>query len=152
MGLRKYELQITTLGDAPSRAAHRVDLVKYLDKLNLDEETKVRARLNPLRLFDDKRAEVIAAMKDAPMLVNYLNQESKSNFEKVKESLSAMDIKYSINPRMVRGLDYYTGTTFEFVHPMLGAQSGIGGGGRYDGLMSQLGGQDLSGIGSGMIS
>ena len=91
MGLRKYELQITTLGDAPSRAAHRVDLVKYLDKLNLDEETKIRARLNPLRLFDDKRAEVIAAMKDAPMLVNYLNQESKSNFEKVKESLSAMD-------------------------------------------------------------
>ena len=150
LGLKKYELQITTLGDAPSRAAHRVDLIKFLDKLNLDEETKIRAKLNPLRLFDDKRPEVITAMKDAPMLVNYLNQESKSNFEKVKESLSAMDIKYSINPRMVRGLDYYTGTTFEFVHPMLGAQSGIGGGGRYDGLMSQLGGQDLSGIGFGI--
>ena len=150
LGLKKYELQITTLGDAASRAAHRIELVKFLDKLNLDEETKIRARLNPLRLFDDKRPEIITAMKDAPMLVNYLNEESRSNFEKVKASLSALGINYSINPKMVRGLDYYTGTTFEFVHPMLGAQSGIGGGGRYDGLMNQLGGQDLSGIGFGI--
>ena len=150
MGLKKYELQITTLGDAASRAAHRIELVRFLDKLNLDEETKIRARLNPLRLFDDKRPEIINAMKDAPMLVNYLNEESRSNFEKVKASLSALGINYSINPKMVRGLDYYTGTTFEFVHPMLGAQSGIGGGGRYDGLMNQLGGQDLSGIGFGI--
>ncbi len=150
LGLKKYELQITTLGDAASRAAHRIELVKFLDKLNLDEETKIRTRLNPLRLFDDKRPEIITAMKDAPMLVNYLNEESRSNFEKVKASLSALGINYSINPKMVRGLDYYTGTTFEFVHPMLGAQSGIGGGGRYDGLMNQLGGQDLSGIGFGI--
>lgn len=150
LGLKKYELQITTLGDAASRAAHRVELVKFLDKLNLDEETKIRARLNPLRLFDDKRPEIVNAMQDAPILFNYLNEESRSNFEKVKDSLSAMEIKYSINPKMVRGLDYYTGTTFEFVHPMLGAQSGIGGGGRYDGLMNQLGGQDLSGIGFGI--
>jgi len=150
LGLKKYELQITTLGDAASRAAHRIELVKFLDKLNLDEETKIRARLNPLRLFDDKRPEIINAMKDAPMLVNYLNEESRSNFEKVKASLSALGINYSINPKMVRGLDYYTGTTFEFMHPMLGAQSGIGGGGRYDGLMNQLGGQDLSGIGFGI--
>ena len=150
LGLKKYELQITTLGDAASRAAHRIELVKFLDKLNLDEQTKIRARINPLRLFDDKRPEIITAMKDAPMLVNYLNEESRSNFEKVKASLSALGIHYSINPRMVRGLDYYTGTTFEFIHPMLGAQSGIGGGGRYDGLMNQLGGQDLSGIGFGI--
>ena len=150
LGLKKYELQVTTLGDAASRAAHRIELVKFLDKLNLDEETKIRARLNPLRLFDDKRPEIINAMKDAPMLVNYLNEESRSNFEKVKASLSALGINYSINPKMVRGLDYYTGTTFEFIHPMLGAQSGIGGGGRYDGLMNQLGGQDLSGIGFGI--
>ena len=150
LGLTKYELQITTLGDAASRAAHRVDLIKFLEKLPLDEETKRRANLNPLRLFDDKRPEIINAMKDAPMLVNYLNEESRSNFEKVKASLSALGINYSINPKMVRGLDYYTGTTFEFIHPMLGAQSGIGGGGRYDGLMNQLGGQDLSGIGFGI--
>jgi histidyl-tRNA synthetase len=89
-------------------------------------------------------------MKDAPLLVNYLNKESQDNFEKVKSILSDLNISYSVNPKMVRGLDYYTGTTFEFVHPMLGAQSGIGGGGRYDGLMNQLGGQDLSGIGFGI--
>ena len=150
LGLTKYELQITTLGDAASRAAHRVDLIKFLEKLPLDEETKRRANLNPLRVFDDKRPEVIAMMQDAPLLMNYLNAESKDNFEKVKKSLSAMGIEYAINPKMVRGLDYYTGTTFEFLHPMLGAQSGIGGGGRYDGLMNQLGGQDLSGIGFGI--
>lgn len=150
LGLTKYELQITTLGDAASRAAHRVDLIKFLEKLPFDEETKRRANLNPLRVFDDKRPEVIAMMQDAPLLMNYLNAESKDNFEKVKKSLSAMGIEYSINPKMVRGLDYYTGTTFEFLHPMLGAQSGIGGGGRYDGLMNQLGGQDLSGIGFGI--
>ncbi len=150
LGLKKYQLQITTLGDAASRAAHRVELIKFLEKLPLDEETKKRSNLNPLRVFDDKRPEVIAMMQDAPLLINYLNAESKDNFQKVQKALSAMNIEYSINPKMVRGLDYYTGTTFEFVHPMLGAQSGIGGGGRYDGLMSQLGGQDLSGIGFGI--
>lgn len=150
LGLKKYQLQITTLGDAVSRAAHRVELIKFLEKLPLDEETKKRANLNPLRVFDDKRPEVIAMMQDAPLLINYLNAESEDNFQKVQKALAAMNIEYSINPKMVRGLDYYTGTTFEFVHPMLGAQSGIGGGGRYDGLMSQLGGQDLSGIGFGI--
>ena len=150
LGLKKYELQITTLGDASSRAAHRVDLVKFLEGIALDDETKKRASINPLRIFDDKRPEVISAIKDAPLLINYLNQASRDNFEKVKELLADMGISYSINPKMVRGLDYYTGTTFEFVHPMLGAQSGIGGGGRYDGLMNQLGGQDLSGIGFGI--
>jgi histidyl-tRNA synthetase len=150
LGLKKYELQITTLGDSASRAAHRVDLVKFLAGISLDDETKKRASINPLRIFDDKRPEIIAAIKDAPLLINYLNNESQENFERVKELLASMGISYSINPKMVRGLDYYTGTTFEFVHPMLGAQSGIGGGGRYDGLMNQLGGQDLSGIGFGI--
>jgi histidyl-tRNA synthetase len=150
LGLKKYELQITTLGDSASRAAHRVDLVKFLAGISLDDETKKRASINPLRIFDDKRPEIIAAIKDAPLLINYLNNESQENIERVKELLASMGISYSINPKMVRGLDYYTGTTFEFVHPMLGAQSGIGGGGRYDGLMNQLGGQDLSGIGFGI--
>jgi histidyl-tRNA synthetase len=150
LGLKKYELQITTLGDSASRAAHRVDLVKFLAGISLDDETKKRASINPLRIFDDKRPEIIAAIKDAPLLISYLNNESQENIERVKELLASMGISYSINPKMVRGLDYYTGTTFEFVHPMLGAQSGIGGGGRYDGLMNQLGGQDLSGIGFGI--
>ena len=150
LGLTKYRLEITSLGDAESRAAHRVDLMKFISSLDLDEATAARATINPLRLFDDKREEMKKAMADAPLLINYLNEKSKAQFELVKKYLDALGISYVLNPRMVRGLDYYTGTTFEFVHELLGAQSGIGGGGRYDGLMEQLGGQSLSGIGFGL--
>jgi histidyl-tRNA synthetase len=150
LGLKNYRLDITSLGDAPSRAAHRVDLMKFISALDLDEATKERASINPLRLFDDKRPEMQSAMAKAPLLLDYLSAESAANFEKVKEYLTAMGIAFVVNPRMVRGLDYYTGTTFEFVHSDLGAQSGIGGGGRYDGLMEILGGQSLSGIGFGL--
>ena len=150
LGLTKYRLEMTSLGDAESRAAHRVDLVTFINKLDLDEETKERARLNPLRLFDDKRDEVRELMAKAPILLDYLSPESKSNFAEVQRHLVAMGISFTINPRMVRGLDYYTGTTFEFVHDLLGAQSGIGGGGRYDGLMGEIGGQDITGIGFGL--
>ena len=150
IGLSKYRLEITSLGDADSRAAHRVDLVKFISTLTLDEATAARAQINPLRLFDDKREEMRKAMADAPLLINYLNDDSRQQFEQVQKYLDALGIAYVLNPRMVRGLDYYTGTTFEFVHELLGAQSGIGGGGRYDGLMEQLGGQSLSGIGFGL--
>ncbi len=150
LGLKNYRLEITSLGDSNSRAAHRVDLLKFIDSLTLDEATKERAQINPLRLFDDKRPEMQEAMKNAPLLLDYLSDESRANFEQVKKYLDALGISYVINPRMVRGLDYYTGTTFEFVHSDLGAQSGIGGGGRYDGLMETLGGQSLSGIGFGL--
>ena len=150
IGLKKYRLEITSLGDAQSRAAHRDDLVKFIATLDLDEATAARALINPLRLFDDKREQMRAAMNDAPLLLDYLSEKSQQQFAQVQRYLDALDISYVINPRMVRGLDYYTGTTFEFVHELLGAQSGIGGGGRYDGLMQQLGGQALSGIGFGL--
>ena len=150
LGLKQYRLELTSLGDAQSRAAHKVDLLKFISTLDLDEATAARAAINPLRLFDDKREEMKKAMADAPLLINYLNDSSKTHFEQVIAYLDALHISYTLNPRMVRGLDYYTGTTFEFVHELLGAQSGIGGGGRYDGLMEQLGGQSLSGIGFGL--
>ena len=150
LGLRNYRLEITSLGDAQSRAAHRVDLLTFISSLDLDETTQARAAINPLRLFDDKRPEMQEKMAKAPLLLDYLSKESQSNFETVQRYLTAMGIAFTINPRMVRGLDYYTGTTFEFIHPDLGAQSGIGGGGRYDGLMEILGGQSLSGIGFGL--
>ena len=150
IGLRNYRLEITSLGDANSRAAHRVDLLKFIAKLDLDEATSTRAAINPLRLFDDKRPEMQAAMQGAPLLLDYLSPESLANFSQVKKYLDQLGISYQVNPRMVRGLDYYTGTTFEFIHEDLGAQSGIGGGGRYDGLMEILGGQSLSGIGFGL--
>ena len=150
LGLKNYRLEITSLGDAQSRAAHRVDLLTFISSLDLDETTQARAAINPLRLFDDKRPEMQEKMAKAPLLLDYLSKESQSNFETVQRYLTAMGISFTINPRMVRGLDYYTGTTFEFIHPDLGAQSGIGGGGRYDGLMEILGGQSLSGIGFGL--
>jgi histidyl-tRNA synthetase len=150
IGLSKFRLEITSLGDADSRAAHRVDLVKFIASMKLDEATTARAALNPLRLFDDKRPEIKKAMAKAPLLVDYLSESSRAHFEQVKKYLDVLGINYTLNPRMVRGLDYYTGTTFEFVHELLGAQSGIGGGGRYDGLMAELGGQSLSGIGFGL--
>jgi histidyl-tRNA synthetase len=150
LGLKNYRLEITSLGDAQSRAAHRVGLLTFISSLNLDETTQARAAINPLRLFDDKRPEMQEKMAKAPLLLDYLSKESQSNFETVQRYLTAMGIAFTINPRMVRGLDYYTGTTFEFIHPDLGAQSGIGGGGRYDGLMEILGGQSLSGIGFGL--
>jgi histidyl-tRNA synthetase len=150
LGLTKYKLNITSLGDTESRQAHRKDLMKYIAGLDLDEATSARAQINPLRLFDDKRAEIKELMAKAPLLLDYLNKDSVQHFESVKNILNDIGIKYQVNPYMVRGLDYYTGTTFEFDHEMLGAQSGIGGGGRYDGLMNSLGGSDVSGIGFGL--
>ena len=150
IGLKNYHLEITSLGDAQSRAAYRVDLLKFIATLSLDDATAARAQINPLRLFDDKREEMKRAMSKAPLLMDYLSDGSRAHFESVKGYLDSLGIPYQLNPRMVRGLDYYTGTTFEFVHELLGAQSGIGGGGRYDGLMQELGGQELSGIGFGL--
>ena len=150
IGLKKYRLEITSLGDSESRAAHKVDLIAFLKTLDLDEPTRARAAINPLRLFDDKREEVRIKMESAPLLMDYLSDSSRENFVQVRSYLDALGIAYTLNPRMVRGLDYYTGTTFEFIHEDLGAQSGIGGGGRYDGLMETLGGADLSGIGFGL--
>ncbi|MCX6429153.1 MAG: histidine--tRNA ligase [Actinobacteria bacterium] len=150
LGLKKFRLEITSLGDRQSRAAHRIDLLKYISTLDLDESTKERVKLNPLRIFDDKRPQVRLQMQDAPKLLDYLSDESRVHFETVQKYLQALHIEFEINPRMVRGLDYYTGTTFEFVHDLLGAQSGIGGGGRYDGLMEEIGGQPLTGIGFGL--
>ena len=150
LGLKDYEVQINSLGDKPSRDAHREALVNFLQKIDLDEATSERARINPLRVLDDKRPEMIAALKDAPVILDYLTQDAKERYSAVKDGLTKLGIKYIESPKLVRGLDYYTHTTFEFVHHKLGAQSGIGGGGRYDGLMEKLGGQSLSGIGYGI--
>jgi len=150
LGLSQFRLELTSLGDHDCRPAYREKLQDFLFKLDLDEETKARAELNPLRVLDDKRPEVQEQLVDAPLMLDHLNDECREHFETVTGLLDDMGVAYEINPRMVRGLDYYTKTCFEFVHDGLGAQSGIGGGGRYDGLMSQLGGQELSGIGYGL--
>lgn len=150
MGLKNFTLQISSLGDQESRERHRVDFLKYLSKFDLDEETRIRVSKNPLRILDDKRSDIQEKLSDAPMLIDYLSDASSAKFESLCGALKALEIPYEINRRMVRGLDYYTGTAFEFVHHGLGAQASIGGGGRYDGLMEVLGGQSLSGIGFGL--
>lgn len=150
LGLSQFRLELTSLGDHDCRPAYREKLQEFLFKLDLDEDTKARAELNPLRVLDDKRPEVQEQLVDAPLMLDHLNNECREHFETVTGLLDDMGVDYTINPRMVRGLDYYTKTCFEFVHDGLGAQSGIGGGGRYDGLMAQLGGQELSGIGYGL--
>jgi histidyl-tRNA synthetase len=150
IGLSGFRLDLTSLGDANCRPAYRELLTAFLATLDLDEATAARAVLNPLRVLDDKRPAMQAALADAPLMVDHLCDACREHFEQVRGVLDALGVPYVLNPRMVRGLDYYTRTTFEFVHPGLGAQSGMGGGGRYDGLMAELGGQSLSGIGFGI--
>ncbi|MDG3016652.1 histidine--tRNA ligase [Speluncibacter jeojiensis] len=150
LGLTGFRLEITSLGDDTCRPQYRELLQQYLFALDLDEDTRRRAEINPLRVLDDKRKEVREMTAAAPLMLDHLSDTAKGHFEEVLGHLDALGVPYTVNPRMVRGLDYYTKTTFEFVHDGLGAQSGIGGGGRYDGLMAQLGGQPLSGIGFGL--
>nr|WP_290184226.1 histidine--tRNA ligase [Corynebacterium glaucum] len=150
VGLTGFRLELTSLGCGECRPAYREKLQAFLFDLPLDEETRHRAEINPLRVLDDKRENVRAMTEDAPLMLDHLCENCRTHFDTVTGTLEAMGVTYVINPRMVRGLDYYTKTTFEFVHDGLGAQSGIGGGGRYDGLMAQIGGQDLSGIGFGL--
>ncbi|ORM11002.1 histidine--tRNA ligase [Prescottella equi] len=150
LGLDGFRLEITSLGDDTCRPQYRERLQEFLFGLDLDEDTRRRAEINPLRVLDDKRPHVREMTADAPLMLDHLSESAKAHFDEVLAHLDALGVPYAVNPRMVRGLDYYTKTTFEFVHDGLGAQSGIGGGGRYDGLMAQLGGQPLSGIGYGL--
>jgi histidyl-tRNA synthetase len=150
LGLAGYRLELTSLGDGQCRPAYRELLSAFLDRLDLDPATRARAAANPLRVLDDKRPGVRALVAAAPLMVDHLCDTCAAHFAAVRAHLDALGVGYVLNPRLVRGLDYYTKTTFEFVHDGLGAQSGIGGGGRYDGLMAQLGGQPLSGIGWGL--
>ena len=150
IGLSEFRLELTSLGDRNCRPAYREKLQQFLFDLPLDEETRKRAEINPLRVLDDKREEVREMTADAPLMLDHLCDDCRAHFDAVTAALDSFGVPYVINPRMVRGLDYYTKTTFEFVHDGLGAQSGIGGGGRYDGLMAQIGGPDLSGIGYGL--
>ena len=151
LGLNGFRLEITSLGDDTCRPQYREALQQFLFGLDLDEETRRRAEINPLRVLDDKRPHIREATAGAPLMIDYLSDSAREHFDAVIGHLDRLGVAYEKNPRLVRGLDYYTKTTFEFVHDGLGAQSGIGGGGRYDGLMKQLGGkQELSGIGYGL--
>ena len=150
LGLKGFRLLLNSLGDTATRVHYREILTSFLANLDLDPETTKRAQLNPLRVLDDKRPQVQAMLVDAPLMRDVLSDSAREHHEAVCTYLRELKVDFSDAPRLVRGLDYYTRTTFEFVHDGLGAQSAIGGGGRYDGLMSDLGGQELSGIGYGL--
>jgi histidyl-tRNA synthetase len=150
LGLQKYRLDLTSLGCAQCRPAYRALLTSFLVGLELDEPTRARAHVNPLRVLDDKRTEVIDQLVGAPLMVDHLCEACGEHYNSVRSFLADAGVRWTEAPRLVRGLDYYTRTTFEFTHELLGAQSGIGGGGRYDGLMESVGGGSLSGIGFGL--
>ena len=142
-------LNINSLGNIAERKIYIAELLVYLNdfKNKLSIDSKNRFKKNPLRILDSKSEEDIEIIKNAPKLINYLEAESKDNFNKVLEGLTNLDIPYKINHKLVRGLDYYNNTTFEFITDRLGSQSAILAGGRYDNLMKQMGGSDIPGIG-----
>ncbi|WP_035840857.1 histidine--tRNA ligase [Kitasatospora azatica] len=150
LGLSDYRLLVNSLGDKQCRPVYRAALQEFLTGLDLDEDTRRRAEINPLRVLDDKREAVQAQLTDAPMLRDYLCEDCKAYDLQVRELLTAAGVAWVDDPKLVRGLDYYTRTTFEFVHNGLGAQSAIGGGGRYDGLSEMLGGPALPSVGWGL--
>lgn len=145
-------LQINSLGTSDSRAAYREALVDYLSARQdqLDEDSQRRLATNPLRILDSKDSSTQSLLNDAPALWDYLDEESKAHFESLKSFLDAAGIEYDINPRLVRGLDYYGKTVFEWVTDKLGAQGTVCAGGRYDGLVQQLGGKPTPAVGFAM--
>jgi histidyl-tRNA synthetase len=147
LGLRDFRLLLNSLGCRECRPVYRAALQEFLRGLDLDEDTRRRVEINPLRVLDDKRPAVAAQLTDAPLAADYLCEACKTHHEQVRDLLGLAGVEFEDEPRLVRGLDYYTRTTFEFVHDGLGSQSAIGGGGRYDGLSESIGGPALPGVG-----
>jgi histidyl-tRNA synthetase len=153
LGINEHvALELNTLGDPAERAAYRDALIAFLEqhKDKLDADSQRRMYSNPLRVLDSKDQQVQAILADAPRLMDYLGEETKTHFSTLCELLDAVGIQYTINPRLVRGLDYYNRTVFEWVTTSLGSQGTVLAGGRYDGLVAQLGGKDTPAVGFAM--
>ncbi len=145
-------LEINSLGSNEARGSYREALVGYLSarRDNLDEDSQRRLESNPLRILDSKNPDTQALLSDAPELIDYLDEDSRYHFERLASLLDAAGIGYQVNPRLVRGLDYYNRTVFEWVTSSLGAQGTVCAGGRYDGLVEQLGGKSTPAVGFAM--
>ena len=152
LGLKDLKLEINSLGTPESRAAYRETLVKYLEKHRdrLDEDSRRRLATNPLRVLDSKEAAMREVVQGAPSLLDHLDAESRTHFERLQQLLADTGLAFSVNPRLVRGLDYYTRTVFEWITTRLGAQDAVCSGGRYDGLVAQLGGKPAPATGFAM--
>jgi len=147
LGLKNFRILLNSLGDRECRPVYRAALQDFLRGLDLDEDTRRRVEINPLRVLDDKRESVQKQLAGAPLLRDYLCDACKAYHEEVRELIGAAGVPFEDDPKLVRGLDYYTRTTFEFVHDGLGSQSAVGGGGRYDGLSEMIGGPALPSVG-----
>jgi len=149
LGLEGIRLELNTIGSSEERARHRADLIRHLEanEARLDADAKRRLRTNPLRVLDSKNPMVQEVAATAPGLMDYVGDASRGHFDGLKRLLAAAGVGFSINPRLVRGLDYYNLTVFEWVSDALGAQGTVCGGGRYDGLFAQLGGKPAPGVG-----
>ena len=152
LGIRNVELHVNSIGDSADRKAHRDKLVRYFEGHRgvLDEDSLRRLESNPLRILDSKNPGMQEMIEGAPRLIDHLGEAAAEHFESLKVLLEGAGIAYTVNPRLVRGLDYYNRSVFEFVSPDIGAQSTIAGGGRYDGLFEQLGGKATPACGFGM--
>jgi histidyl-tRNA synthetase len=152
LGLAGMELHVNSIGDAAERKAHRAKLVAYFEKheSSLDADAKRRLHTNPLRILDSKNPAMQSMVEGAPRLIDALGEAAADHFESLKVLLEGAGIAYTVNSRLVRGLDYYNRTVFEWISPHIGAQSTIAGGGRYDTLFEQLGGKPTPACGFGM--
>ena len=149
MGVRERRLRLSSLGSSESRGEYREHLQAHLreHEASLSEEVRSRIELNPLRAFDSEHEGTRLVMASAPRLLDHLSKEDAEHFAEVRGLLDVAQVAYEVDPTLVRGLDYYTRTVFEFTSDALGAQSGVGGGGRYDGLVERLGGVPTAGMG-----
>ena len=149
LGLKHVRLELNSLGQPHERKAHRAALISYLEQHAdaLDEEAGRRLHTNPLRILDSKNPAMQALVRAAPRLIDYLQEESLAHFQQVQAILAANGVEWTVNPRLVRGMDYYNLTVFEFVTDQLGSQGTICGGGRYDYLIEQIGGKPAPAVG-----
>ena len=152
LGIDRIELEINSLGSPESRARYRETLVDYFSgvKNELDEDSIRRLEQNTLRILDSKNADMKAVIDAAPVMLDFLDDESAAHFDQLRALLDAADVAYSLNPRLVRGLDYYNRTVFEWVTDALGSQGAVCSGGRYDGLVEKLGGRATPAVGWAM--
>ncbi len=152
LGLGSLRLEINSLGESDERAAYRRELVSYLEgnPERLDEDSRRRLRTNPLRVLDSKHPDLQAVIAGAPHITDYLGRESRAHFDRFRAGLDAAGVGYAVNPRLVRGLDYYNRTVFEWITDDLGAQGTVCAGGRYDTLVAQLGGRPTPAVGFAM--
>lgn len=152
LGISDLQLQINTLGSAEARKHYRQILVEYFSdhEKKLDDDSRVRLQKNPLRILDSKNPRMQSLIDSAPGMAEYMDSESTEHFDGLKKLLTAINISYTVNPRLVRGLDYYSNTVFEWISDKLGAQGTVCAGGRYDGLIEHFGGKQIAGIGFAM--